>query len=58
MVMRVFFAIIVARTINKIFELCGAPDEVNWPGVSKTPWYNQFKPTRPMKRRLREVFRQ
>ncbi|KAK7401085.1 hypothetical protein VNO78_12399 [Psophocarpus tetragonolobus] len=43
--------------LNKIFELCGAPDEVNWPGVSKTPWYNQFKPTRPMKRRLREVFR-
>ncbi|KAF7815537.1 cyclin-dependent kinase C-2-like [Senna tora] len=43
--------------LNKIFELCGAPDEVNWPGVSKSPWYNQFKPTRPMKRRLREVFR-
>ncbi|XP_057430682.1 cyclin-dependent kinase C-2-like [Lotus japonicus] len=43
--------------LNKIFELCGAPDEVNWPGVSKTPWYNQFKPSRPMKRRLREVFR-
>lgn len=43
--------------LNKIFELCGAPDEVNWPGVTKTPWYNQFKPTRPMKRRLREVFR-
>ncbi|CAK9314096.1 unnamed protein product [Citrullus colocynthis] len=43
--------------LNKIFELCGAPDEVNWPGVSKIPWYNNFKPTRPMKRRLREVFR-
>ncbi|KAK2441646.1 Cyclin-dependent kinase C-2, variant 2 [Trifolium repens] len=43
--------------LNKIFELCGAPDEANWPGVTKTPWYNQFKPTRPMKRRLREVFR-
>ncbi|KDP36429.1 hypothetical protein JCGZ_08698 [Jatropha curcas] len=43
--------------LNKIFELCGSPDEVNWPGVSKTPWYNNFKPTRPMKRRLREVFR-
>ncbi|KAI4308264.1 hypothetical protein L6164_031356 [Bauhinia variegata] len=43
--------------LNKIFELCGAPDELNWPGVSKIPWYNQFKPTRPMKRRLREVFR-
>lgn len=44
--------------LNKIFELCGAPDEVNWPGVTKIPWYNNFKPTRPMKRRLREVFRQ
>ncbi|KAA8544523.1 hypothetical protein F0562_022535 [Nyssa sinensis] len=43
--------------LNKIFELCGAPDEVNWPGVSKIPWYNNFKPSRPMKRRLREVFR-
>ncbi|KAK9129071.1 hypothetical protein Syun_017868 [Stephania yunnanensis] len=44
--------------LNKIFELCGAPDEVNWPGVSKYSWYNNFKPTRPMKRRVREVFRQ
>ncbi|GKU93531.1 hypothetical protein SLE2022_352380 [Rubroshorea leprosula] len=43
--------------LNKIFELCGAPDEVNWPGVSKIPWYNNFKPSRPIKRRLREVFR-
>ncbi|KAL5992416.1 Cyclin-dependent kinase C-2 [Asimina triloba] len=43
--------------LNKIFELCGAPDEVNWPGVSKIPWYNNFKPTRPMKRRVREVFK-
>ncbi|AES61677.2 Cdc2 kinase, putative [Medicago truncatula] len=37
--------------LNKIFDLCGGPDEVNWPGVAKTPCYNQFKPTRPMKRR-------
>ncbi|XP_052196226.1 cyclin-dependent kinase C-1 [Diospyros lotus] len=43
--------------LNKIFELCGSPDEINWPGVSKIPWYNKFKPTRPMKRRVREVFR-
>ncbi|PIA52158.1 hypothetical protein AQUCO_01000202v1 [Aquilegia coerulea] len=43
--------------LNKIFELCGAPDEVNWPGVSKIPWYNNFKPSRPMKRRVREVFK-
>ncbi|CAN1249649.1 Cyclin-dependent kinase C-2 [Linum perenne] len=43
--------------LNKIFELCGAPNEVNWPGVAKNPWYNNLKPTRPMKKRLREVFR-
>ncbi|KAI3902321.1 hypothetical protein MKW92_036469 [Papaver armeniacum] len=43
--------------LNKIYELCGAPDEVNWPGVSKIPWYNNFKPSRPMKRRVREVFK-
>ncbi|XP_068637541.1 cyclin-dependent kinase C-2-like [Aristolochia californica] len=43
--------------LNKIFELCGSPDEVNWPGVSKIPWYNNFKPSRPIKRRLREVFK-
>lgn len=44
--------------MHKIFELCGSPDEVNWPGVSKIRWYNNFKPARPMRRRLREVFRQ
>ncbi|GAB2277131.1 Cyclin-dependent kinase C-2 [Dionaea muscipula] len=43
--------------INKIFELCGAPDEANWPGVTRLQWYNNFKPNRPMKRRLREAFR-
>ncbi|XP_075510372.1 cyclin-dependent kinase C-1-like isoform X1 [Primulina tabacum] len=43
--------------LNKIFELCGTPDEVNWPGVSKIPWYNKFKPVRQMKRRTRELFR-
>lgn len=44
--------------LNKIFELCGSPDEVIWPGVSKMPGYNNLKPSRPMKRRVREVFRQ
>ena len=44
--------------LNKIFELCGTPDELIWPGVSKIPWYNKFKPTRPMKKRIRELFRQ
>ncbi|KAK1439498.1 hypothetical protein QVD17_05317 [Tagetes erecta] len=43
--------------LSKIFDLCGAPDENNWPGVSKIPWYNNFKPTRPLKRRLRETYR-
>ncbi|KAM7523741.1 hypothetical protein LguiA_013643 [Lonicera macranthoides] len=43
--------------LNKIYELCGTPDEINWPGVSKTPWYNKFKPSRPMKRRVRDLFR-
>ncbi|XP_021887090.1 cyclin-dependent kinase C-2-like [Carica papaya] len=42
--------------LNKIFELCGSPDENNWPGASLTPWYDNLKPTRPMKRRVREVF--
>lgn len=43
--------------LTKIYELCGTPDEINWPGVSKIPWYGKFKPARPMKRRVREVFR-
>ncbi|CAK9148947.1 unnamed protein product [Ilex paraguariensis] len=43
--------------LNKIYELCGSPDEINWPGVSKIPWYNKFKPARSMRRRVREVFR-
>ncbi|CAA6664395.1 unnamed protein product [Spirodela intermedia] len=43
--------------LTKIFELCGTPDEVNWPGVSKIPWYNNFKPPKPMKRRVREAFK-
>lgn len=46
-----------AEQLNKIFELCGSPDEVNWPGVSKIPWYNNFKPSRPMRRRVREKFK-
>ncbi|XP_048598399.1 cyclin-dependent kinase C-1 isoform X1 [Brassica napus] len=44
--------------LSKIFELCGSPDENNWPGVSKMPWFNNFKPSRPLKRRVREFFGQ
>ena len=44
--------------LNKIFELCGSPDETNWPGVSKLPWFSQFKPDRVMRRRVRDAFKQ
>ncbi|XP_058772984.1 cyclin-dependent kinase C-2-like [Vicia villosa] len=43
--------------VTRIFRLCGTPDEVNWPGVQETPWYNHFKPKRTMKRCLRGAFR-
>ncbi|XP_050388160.1 cyclin-dependent kinase C-1-like [Argentina anserina] len=43
--------------LNKIYELCGSADETNWPGVSKLHFYNNFKPPRPLKRRVRERFR-
>ncbi|XP_019094228.1 PREDICTED: cyclin-dependent kinase C-2-like isoform X3 [Camelina sativa] len=43
--------------LTKIYELCGSPDENNWPGVSKMPWYNQMKSPRPLKRRVRELYR-
>ncbi|KAJ3707684.1 hypothetical protein LUZ61_011389 [Rhynchospora tenuis] len=43
--------------LRKIFELCGTPDESNWPGVTKMPWYNNLKPAHPRKRCLREVFK-
>lgn len=43
--------------LNKIFDICGTPNEEIWPGVSKIPWYNNLKPTRLVKTRLREHFR-
>ncbi|KAI3897165.1 hypothetical protein MKW92_010385, partial [Papaver armeniacum] len=43
--------------LEMIFKLCGSPNEVNWPGVSKLPWYNNFKPKEPTGRCLRETFR-
>ncbi|CAN7046431.1 hypothetical protein IGI04_008669 [Brassica rapa subsp. trilocularis] len=46
-----------SEQLNKIYELCGSPDENNWPGVTKMPWYNQMKSSRPLKRRVREVYR-
>ncbi|KAG6555828.1 hypothetical protein Mapa_002469 [Marchantia paleacea] len=43
--------------LTKIFELCGSPDESIWPGVSKLTYFHKFKPERPMKRRVKDVFK-
>ena len=43
--------------LSYIFSLCGSADELNWPGVSKLPYYGQFKPERPSKRRIRDQFK-
>lgn len=42
--------------LSKIFELCGFPNEENWPGVSKLPLYKTIHPVTPTKRRLRDIF--
>jgi len=54
----VFCFLMQPEQLTKIFELCGTPDELNWPGVTKMVWYNNFKPSRPIKRRVKEVFKQ
>ncbi|XP_048549835.1 cyclin-dependent kinase C-2-like [Triticum urartu] len=43
--------------LTKIFELCGTPDELIWPGVTKMPWYNNFKPPRVLKRKVKDAFK-
>ncbi|KAM7262282.1 hypothetical protein ACFE04_021359 [Oxalis oulophora] len=45
-----------ADQIKKIFQLCGYPSENDWPGISKIPWFKNFKSLRLMKRQLRDVF--
>jgi hypothetical protein len=44
--------------LTKIFELCGTPDEINWPGATKMPWYNNLKPPRQVKRHVKDAFKQ
>jgi hypothetical protein len=43
--------------MQKIADLCAFPDETNWPGVSKLPFYKTLKPDRPTKRRVKDVFK-
>ncbi|CAN6821575.1 unnamed protein product, partial [Brassica oleracea] len=42
--------------LKKIYELCGSPDENNWPGVSEMPLYERFKPSLPLKSRVIETY--
>lgn len=44
--------------LKKIYDLCGSPDENNWPGVSEMPLYKRFEPSLPLKRRLIETYGQ
>ncbi|PRQ28796.1 putative protein-serine/threonine kinase CMGC-CDK-CRK7-CDK9 family [Rosa chinensis] len=48
-----------ADVLTKTVEVCGAPDEVNWPEVSRLPWFNRFdfKQMKARKRPLSETFR-
>ena len=51
-------ALLQPEQLTKIFELCGTPDELIWPGVTKMPWYNNFKPPRVLKRKVKDAFKQ
>ncbi|CAK9205731.1 unnamed protein product [Sphagnum troendelagicum] len=46
-----------SEQLAKIWDLCGSPDEVNWPGVSRLQLYNQLKPERHKHRRVKDVFK-
>uniref|UniRef100_A0ACD5ZY31 Uncharacterized protein n=1 Tax=Avena sativa TaxID=4498 RepID=A0ACD5ZY31_AVESA len=43
--------------LSKIFELCGYPNEDNWPGASKLPLYKTIHPATPTKRRVRDILK-
>eukprot|EP01103_Thecamoeba_quadrilineata_P018569 TRINITY_DN711_c0_g1_i1.p1 TRINITY_DN711_c0_g1~~TRINITY_DN711_c0_g1_i1.p1 ORF type:complete len:541 (+),score=51.22 TRINITY_DN711_c0_g1_i1:56-1624(+) len=43
--------------LDLIFQYCGTPTPENWAEAEKLPWYNMFRPKRPYKRRLRDVYK-
>ena len=43
--------------INKIFSICGTPDEKKWPGVTKLPYWKEFSQKTNYKNNLREHFK-
>jgi cyclin-dependent kinase 12/13 len=42
--------------IEKIFKVCGVPDEKEWPGFEKLPWYSFLKPKMECSSKLKETF--
>ncbi|KAL0648953.1 hypothetical protein Bca4012_047244 [Brassica carinata] len=44
--------------LKLIFELCGTPDETNWPGANDIDSYGLLGSLTACKRRVREVFRE
>eukprot|EP01116_Phalansterium_solitarium_P000656 TRINITY_DN1049_c0_g1_i6.p1 TRINITY_DN1049_c0_g1~~TRINITY_DN1049_c0_g1_i6.p1 ORF type:complete len:690 (+),score=137.65 TRINITY_DN1049_c0_g1_i6:123-2192(+) len=43
--------------LEKIFKLCGTPDEASWPGVGKLPHSTTMRPKQIYKRCVRDVFK-
>uniref|UniRef100_A0A0D6R3E1 Protein kinase domain-containing protein n=1 Tax=Araucaria cunninghamii TaxID=56994 RepID=A0A0D6R3E1_ARACU len=43
--------------LDKIFDLCGPPDDKSWPELKQLTWYKNYTPKRNYKRRIREVFK-
>lgn len=43
--------------LNKIFSICGTPDEKKWPGVTKLPYWQDFHQETVYKNCLREKFK-
>ncbi|XP_074598158.1 cyclin-dependent kinase 12 isoform X2 [Brevipalpus obovatus] len=42
--------------LESISKICGTPTSQNWPSVTSLPLWNQFKPKKIYRRRLREDF--
>ena len=43
--------------LNKIFSICGTPDEKNWPGLTELPLWQKLSQITPYKNCLRENFK-
>ena len=43
--------------LNKIFSICGTPDEKKWPGITKMPYWKEFWQKTAYKNSLRENFK-